>query len=303
MSVGKWRASMTLSLVPDLQDVAILTRAVENVFRKLIKLLVGRISLVKLQEMIRVIFIQEAEELLRSQSPGKNVALTELALISGLDTRTLTKIRKSEPFRQPFHNTNSFLKEFMLSALILDVWVSKTPYFDPVKRAAKTLKISGKSNSFESLFNDTVKSRGVTMNSLLSRLEESGSIKVDKKKGVVSILQMSYLPATTNDQLEAIEIGFAAVGNLFNTIAYNLHALQTGEDRLFQRGVWTYRVPLIHQEQVRKGISKLLDKTDDKIRKFLKPFEESTLRPNQYTAGASLFYFEESCPTSFESSL
>ena len=36
-----------------LQDAAVLTRAVENLFRKMIRFLVGRLSLVKLQEMIR----------------------------------------------------------------------------------------------------------------------------------------------------------------------------------------------------------------------------------------------------------
>ena len=36
-----------------LQEADLLARAVENVFRKLIRFLVGRISLVKLQEMIQ----------------------------------------------------------------------------------------------------------------------------------------------------------------------------------------------------------------------------------------------------------
>ena len=40
-----------------LKEAAIFTRAVENVFRKLIRLLLGRMTLVKLQEMIRCILI------------------------------------------------------------------------------------------------------------------------------------------------------------------------------------------------------------------------------------------------------
>jgi len=53
----------------NLPDVAILTRAVESVFRKLIRLLLGKISLKKLQEMIQVIFVEEAEAKLRLESP------------------------------------------------------------------------------------------------------------------------------------------------------------------------------------------------------------------------------------------
>ena len=76
-----------------LQDAAILTRAVENVFRKLIRFLVGRISLVKLQVMIRHIYVEEAERNLKTALPGRNVPLTRLALVTGLDTRTLVQVK------------------------------------------------------------------------------------------------------------------------------------------------------------------------------------------------------------------
>ena len=42
---------------PAVRDLAILTRVTENVFRKLIRMLIGKISLKKLQEMIQIIFI------------------------------------------------------------------------------------------------------------------------------------------------------------------------------------------------------------------------------------------------------
>ena len=60
---------------PVLRDVAILTRAVENVFRKLIRMLIGRMSLKKLQEMVQIIFIEETEAKLKLEAPGKSVAL------------------------------------------------------------------------------------------------------------------------------------------------------------------------------------------------------------------------------------
>ena len=54
-----------------LKEAAILTRAVENVFRKLIRLLVGRMSLTKLQEMIRIIFVEESELKLKKRGLGR----------------------------------------------------------------------------------------------------------------------------------------------------------------------------------------------------------------------------------------
>ena len=62
---------MNTAIQDDLGDVAILTLAVENVFRKLIRLLLGKISLKKLQELIQIIFVEEAEASLKKEKPGK----------------------------------------------------------------------------------------------------------------------------------------------------------------------------------------------------------------------------------------
>jgi len=64
---------------PALRDVAILTRAVEKVFRKLVRMLIGKMSLKKLQELIQIIFIEEAEAKLKQEAPGKSVALGDIA--------------------------------------------------------------------------------------------------------------------------------------------------------------------------------------------------------------------------------
>ena len=132
-----------------LQDAAILTRAVENLFRKLIRFLLGRISLVKLQEMIRYIFIEEAENKLKKESPEKNISLTKLALLSGIDTRTLTKVRNSQGYRQPLYRESKFLREFTPGAAILDFWSSRRPFVDDQSGQPKILKISNEKNHLE----------------------------------------------------------------------------------------------------------------------------------------------------------
>ena len=59
------------SVNQSLQDQAVLTRAVEGVFRKLIRFLVGKISLVMLQQMIRTIFVEEAVLAEASRAPDE----------------------------------------------------------------------------------------------------------------------------------------------------------------------------------------------------------------------------------------
>ena len=98
---------------PALRDVATLTRAVENVFRKLIRMLIGKMSLKKLQEMIQIIFVEEAEVKLKLEAPGKNVALGDIALQTGVDTRTIKKIRTYIALSNPIHQDDMFLDGFM----------------------------------------------------------------------------------------------------------------------------------------------------------------------------------------------
>lgn len=276
-----------------LEDASVITRVIENHFRKLIRFLVTRVSLVKLQEMIRFIFIEEIENKLRKENPEKNIPLTQLALLSGLDTRTLTKIRNSPKYRKPFYEETNFLKEFAPGASILDVWSSKKPYFDEDSGQPNILKISGSSKSFESLFLESIKGRGVTYKSLLERLSESGAVSIDKKKARVKLVNNSYLPSDSKDKLGAIEMGFTALGNLADTVTKNISSLGTDDERLFQRGAWTYRLNKKDQKKMRNELNSLLEKTDQKARSIIEKYEDSSTLPQQITAGVSFFYFEE----------
>ena len=276
-----------------IEEATILTRAVENYLRRLVRFLVGKVSLLRLQEMIRYIFIDEIENKLRREHPTRNIPLTQLALLSGLDTRTLTKIRNNPKYRQPFHKEANFLKQFVLGASILDEWNSKKPYIDQKSGKPKVLSISGKPPSFESLFLDSTKSRGVTYNSLLSRLIESGAVSPNKAGDKVHLVANSYLPSNSKDRLGAIEIGFAALGNLTDTVTKNIGALEVNGDRLFQRGAWTYQLNPENKSDLRRELNLLLEKTDKNARNIIKKYEEEITSSDQITAGVSYFYFED----------
>lgn len=276
-----------------LQDAAILTKAVENVFRKLIRFLVGRISLVKLQEMIRFIFVEEAEDKIKKESPNKNVPLTKLALLSGIDTRTLIKVRNSVGYRQPLYQESNFLNEFTPGATILDAWSSRAPYIEVESGEAKSLKITGSKGSFEALFSECIRGRGVTYKSLLHRLIESGSVSIDKKLGTVRLLKKAYLPVDPSDQLGSIQMGFSAIGNMLDTVIHNVESLETGKEKLFQQGAWTYRLSPRNRAEIRNDLRHLLDETDRKAREIICKYEENQMYSKCITSGVSLFYFEE----------
>jgi hypothetical protein len=63
---------------------------------------------------------------------------------------------------------------------------------DETSGKPRVLSISGKSPSFEELFEECGKSRGVTYQSLLQRLVESGAVSLDADHNLVRLVLKSY---------------------------------------------------------------------------------------------------------------
>lgn len=231
--------------------------------------------------------------MLRRKNPAKNIPLSQFALLSGLDTRTLTKVRNSKNYRQPLHQESNFLEEITPGASILDTWCSKPPYVDVSSGKPLPLDVSGDTLSFENLFNESTKSRGITYKSLLKRLIESNAVSINPTTNKLELENSTYLPANSNDYLGAIEMGFSALGNMVTTITNNILALESGKERLYQRGAWTYRLNPNNRNKLRDQLKKLLESTDSKARTLISKHEDKFPNVNQITAGVSLFYFEE----------
>ena len=118
-------------------------------------------------------------------------------------------------------------------------------------------------------------------------------MSLNKDSNQVTLMTNSYLPAGSNDDLGAIEMGFSALGNMVDTITYNIRSLESGNDRLYQRGAWTYRLNVKNRNNLKNQLKKLLEETDAKARVLIKKQEENFASSDQITAGISLFYFEE----------
>jgi hypothetical protein len=275
-----------------LRDVAILTRAVENVFRKLIRMLLGKMSLKKLQEMIQIIFVEETEAKLKKESPGASVALGDIALQTGVDTRTIKKIRTYIAVNKPIHQDDSFLDGFMPLFKVFDLWMNDERYFDAVSGKPRSLKIEGEGATFTELVKTAIQSRGLTAQAVLKRLKEVGVIKVDAANGSVVLKQEDNV-FISKDDLGLLDVGFTAIGNLISTIDHNIQNHQDDDAKYFQRGCWDYQFSPEKIDQVRRDIHKYLRDADKISRKLIRSLAESDRQNGQMTAGISMFYFEE----------
>lgn len=286
---------MTASGEPVLRDVAILTRAAEKVFRKLIRMLLGKMSLKKLQEMIQIIFVEEAQATLHKEAPGKNAALGDIALLTGVDTRTIKKIRTYIAMNNPIHQDDNFLDGFMPLFKVFDLWMNDDRFFDTVTGKPRVLALEGQGAAFPELVKASIQSRGLTSQAVLKRLREIDVIEVDKKAGTVQLKQDDNVFISKND-LDLLDIGLTAIANLASTVSHNIEHHLDDDAKYFQRGSWNYQFDPENMDQVRKAIHQYLREADVKSRELITSLAEAQSGPGQYTAGISMFYFEEEPP-------
>lgn len=282
-----------------LQEAALLTRAVENVFRKLIRFLVGRMSLVKLQEMIRHIYVEETELKLKDENPGKNVPLTRLALLTGLDTRTLTQVRKHLQLDEPRYR-QQFLAELTPESAVVEAWASRIGAAADRQQAA-VLDYGSDDAGFESLVRATISMRGITTQSIIQRLVDTSSVAQDRERRTLRLLVDHYSPYLSHDQPNIINAALSAISNLISTIEHNVGAEQA--DKLFQRQKWTFRLDPGDHEAFRQAMRHLLERFEREADEAITPWEQQRYDSGLVTAGVGLYYFEEEVmPGSTESS-
>lgn len=278
---------------PALRDISIVIRAFEQVLRKLIRLFLGKISLRKIQEMVELVFVEEAEQKLKQENPGQNVALADIAILADVDTRSIKRIRSHIALSTPLHQDASFMNELIPEISVLDVWESSEKYTDQQTGKPNTLKIRGPGATFESLIREATSTNGVAVGSYLKRLTESRSITVLPGGNEVQLTEMQYTSFALTDQTTSLKIGLAVVANLLDTITHNLFAPAHGGGAFYQRGCWTTRLSKVDREKLRKMTRRFLSNSDKKARELIRPYEKEQASAEQITAGISMFYFEE----------
>ncbi len=272
-----------------LSEAAMLTRAVENVFRRLIRFLVGRISLVKLQEIIRYVYVEEAEKKLRSENPGKNVAMTRMALVTGLDTRTLIQLQKRIKDGEKQYK-QQLLSELTPESAIVEAWANLIEESGD-GGSCKLLDYGDLDSGFESLVRSTISTRGITTQSIIQRLVDTKSIKQDKEKRLLKLVVDHYSPYLSDDEPNIMNAAFLAISNLISTIEHNINAGQ-GE-KLFQRQFWTFRLSPEDQLGFRKAMRNMLIDYEKTTRKKIAPWECENYGEGMITAGVGFYYFED----------
>lgn len=272
-----------------LSEAALLTQAVENVFRRLIRILVGRITLVKLQEIMRYVYIDEAEKKLESESPGKTVAMTKMALITGLDTRTLIQVKKNWQEKDT-QFAQKFLSELTPESAVVEAWVKQIEQTGN-NRAGRTLSYGDNDSEFEKLAKNTISGRGITTQSIIKRLVDTKSVSQNKTDKSLTLKVDHFSPFLSDDTPNIINAAFTAISNLLSTIQFNLN--NSLDERLFQRQAWTFRLEPARIPEFRLAMKSLLIQFEAKVIKEIAPWEADHYGKDLQTAGVGFYYFED----------
>lgn len=254
-------------------------------------MLIGRISLKRLLNLVQVIFVEEAEARLKREAPGQNVALADLALLTGMDTRTIKKTRTQIDLESNMQSECVGGEDFMPLFKVFDLWMNDERYYDAVRRKPKVLSFEGDGPTFSQLVKTALQSRGLTAQLVLKRLAEIDVISVDPAANTVRLTREDNI-FISNDEMDSLEVGFEAIGKLADTVDNNIRNLRNDDAKYFQRGCWNYQFSPEKMAQARRAIRGFLKETDQKCRDLLTSLAEPHAREGQLTAGVSMFYFE-----------
>lgn len=272
------------------QDSEVLVEAIEKILRQITRMVVGRLGFPKYLSLMRKIFVEEAEKILEEK--GEKVSMTDLGLLTGIDTRTLAKIRKSENYQKPITASETFFSELTPEVAIVDLWTSDPNYVDPNNNKPIPLQIWGEGKTFQSLVQSTIRSRGITVQSILNRLSQTNSITYSNDNKKVTLHPEIWFAYHKTDARGAIQSGLLAVCKHLDTVHNNIRSVSEPVRPLFERIFWTTRIDPSRLEEFRESMEEALEKSCGLTYKALGPFDNNFQQKDTLVGGVGFYYFD-----------
>jgi hypothetical protein len=255
-------------------DSSSTTDAVRLILRRVVRLLVGTVSFPALQEILRKIYVEEAEKkLIRDNSKATKSAL---ALLTGLDTRVVSAVLESDI------DSSLEPKNICPESALLDMWANDPFFQDDATGKPAILPLEGKGRTFQGLVLRAI-GRNITIKTVLDRLIASSNLKV--LPGVtekVEMLSPFYAPIS-DDRAEITDIALYESSRVLSAVIHNMNS-EPGL-RVPQQGRWTYRLPRHKYKEFRKQARILLERQIAEGEALLEEFEDTQRKSGQLTVG------------------
>ena len=255
-------------------DAKSITHILSRVFRKLVRLVIGTVSLPALTDILKAIYVEEAQKKLSRE--GTKPTRSAIALMTGLDTRVVSSVLAQ--------NLDSTIQNQIINPehALIDLWTSDPFFQDPKTGKPGKLPLEGRGRTFQSLVLRAI-GRNITVKTVIGRLLASKNILVvhdDIDK--VELLSMLYSPISS-DKAKQTEVGIIESSRVLSAVIHNMNSQP--ELKVPQQGRWTYRLDPNKYKEFRRSVRQLLEKQIKEGESLLEEFEEPTKRPGQLTVG------------------
>jgi hypothetical protein len=269
--------------LPD--DSKSIAHFLSRVFRKVVRLVIGTVSLPALVDILKAIYVEEAEKKLIRE--GAKPTKSALALMTGMDTRVVTQVLEQ--------NLDSTIQNQSVNAehALIDMWTSDPFFQDPITGLPAQLPLGGKGRTFQGLVLRSI-GRNITVKTVVDRLIASKNIQViDGDVEKVELLSQLYSPIS-DDRAKQTEVGLVEASRVLAAVIHNMRA--TKELRVPQQGRWTYRLAPEQLNQFRNQARALLEKQIKEGEALLEQFEEPKKQPGQITVGFGWYQWSDHEP-------
>lgn len=262
-----------------------ITHFLSRVFRRVVRLVIGTVSLPALYDILKAIYVEEAQKKL--ERDGSKPTKSAIALMTGLDTRVVSTLMTQDLEEaiqvQNVNPENS----------LIDMWSSDPFFQDPETGEPAPLPISGRGRTFQGLVLKAI-GRNITVKTVMDKLLAWGAIKVNRGDiDTVELVSRTYLPLT-DDRIKHTEIGLLEASRVLSAVVHNMNA--DAESRVPQQGRWTYRLNAERYQEFRQRTRDLLDKQIKEGESLLEEFEEQTKQPGQVTVGIGWYQWSDHEP-------
>ena len=267
-------SELQMNMASSSGDSASLTNAVGLLLRRVVRLMVGTVSFPALVEILKTIYVEEAEK--KIKKTNSKPTRSALALLTGLDTRVVSVVINKE------YDLTLEPKNICAENALLDMWANDSFFVDGETNKPQILPVEGRGRTFQGLVLRSI-GRNITIKTVLDSLLASGNIRIiSDGTEKVEMLSQFYSPIT-NDRAKMTDVAFIESSRVLSAAIHNMNS--EIDFRVPQQGRWTYRLSPQRYKEFRKEARDLLQKQIKEGEALLEQFEETKQHLGQLTVG------------------
>lgn len=257
-----------------------IVRLVRRVMRSVIRLFGRHVNMRAFLQIAKQVAVEEAYRLAREASPNGRITLSQVSLMTGLDTRTIKAIRAA-PEDIPE-------REVCPEAALLARWQRDPIFRDPATNQPMDLSIYGKLGTFQGLVTQYC-GRGVSPDMVIKRLEARGCVSTVNHNWVR--LRNASWVWIERDEERMLEEASSSIHCISCALEHNIFNSDGPEDKWFQRRILSYRIPDEKRAQANREIHELLRHQQIQLGELIRRFETDEVSAHHPPLGVGLYFW------------